>query len=328
MDKILLSHGSGGLLTKKIIDEIIVEKLKNNILEELNDSAILDVSNKKICFTTDSYVVNPIFFPGGDIGSLAVYGTVNDLSVSGAKPLYLSLSFIIEEGFLMGDFIKIVESISDACKKANVKIVTGDTKVVPKGKGDKIYINTSGIGIYSYSKNLSPKEIAPGDIIILNGSIAEHGLAVLLSRENLDIEADIKSDSQPLNIEIEKILKNSENVRCMRDATRGGVGAILKELAIAGKIDFEIYEDKIPIKPQVKGICEILGLDPLYIANEGKFVIIAHKDEKDTILKHLKNGVAIGYVKSKGEGRVYLKTKIGGVRELDIPSGELIPRIC
>ncbi len=328
MDKILLSHGSGGLLTKKLIDKIIVEKLKNNILEELNDSAIFDISNKKICFTTDSYVVNPIFFPGGDIGSLAINGTINDLAVSGAKPLYLSLSFILEEGFELKDFIKIVESISSACKKAKVKIVTGDTKVVPKGKGDKIYINTSGIGVYNYSTILSPKNIKTGDVIIINGSIAEHGLAVLLAREDFGIETDIQSDSKPLNIEIENILKNTKNIRCMRDATRGGIGTVLKELAIAGNINFEIYEDMIPIKSQIKGVCEILGLDPLYIANEGKFIIIADKNEEENILKFLRDGKVIGKVIEKGEGRVFFKTKIGGIRELDIPSGELIPRIC
>ena len=327
-EKILLSHGSGGLLTKKLIDDLIVKKLKNEILEELNDSAFIKLNKDKIYFTTDSYVVNPIFFPGGDIGSLAIHGTVNDLAVSGAKPLFLSLSFIIEEGLEIEIFERILNSISLACKNSNVKIVTGDTKVVPKGACDKIYINTSGIGIYNYHKKIAPEEIKEGDVIIVNKSIAEHGIAVLLAREEFDIETDIKSDSQPLNLEIEKLKENLKNIKCMRDATRGGIGTILLELATQSNKNFEIYETEIPVNDNVRGVCEILGFDPLYIANEGVFVLFVSEDEAEDALKILKNGKIIGRVIENVTGRVFLKTEAGGLRELDMPAGELIPRIC
>jgi len=333
-DKIRLAHGSGGLLTSELIDKSILKYLSNDILACLGDSAYLQLQGETICFTTDSHTVDPIFFPGGDIGSLSVYGTVNDLTVSGAKPLYLSLSFIIEEGLGMGEFTRILQSISFACRKAGVKVVTGDTKVVPKNKGDKIYINTSGIGIYDYPQKISPERISVGDVIILNGSIGEHGISVLLAREDFRIDAEITSDSQPLNLVVEKIKEAHKGIHCMRDATRGGVGTVLLELASQSGMDFEIFETEIPIKDSVKGVCEILGLDPLYIANEGKFLLFCHERDAHQILDLIKNSsedacpAIIGRVVARGTGRVYLRTHIGGTREMDMPVGELIPRIC
>ncbi len=333
-DRFLLAHGDGGLLTNKLIDATILKYLNNDILACLGDSANLPWPGEKICFTTDSYTVDPIFFPGGDIGSLSVYGTVNDLAVSGAKPLYLSLSFIIEEGFRMGEFTKILRSISTACRKAGVKVVTGDTKVVPKNKGDKIYINTSGIGIYDYPRAIGPGSISTGDVIILNGSIGAHGISVLLAREDFGIEANIVSDSQPLNLIIETLTAANKNIHCMRDATRGGVGTVLLELASQSGLDFEISETEIPIEDSVHGVCEILGLDPLYIANEGKFLLFCEEKDANQILDLIKNSsenarpAIIGRVTGKGTGRVRLRTSIGGTREIDMPVGGLLPRIC
>ncbi len=333
-EKILLSHGSGGLLTNELINRVILKHIGCDELNKLNDSALINLDVGKICFTTDSYVINPIFFPGGDIGSLAVHGTVNDLAVAGATPLYLSLSFIIEEGLSLDEFEKILISISEAAKEANVKIVAGDTKVVHKGKCDKIFINTSGIGIYEYQNSISPESIRVGDVIILNGCIAEHGAAILCKREELNIESDIISDSSPLNNLIYKIKQVSKNIHCMRDATRGGIGVILLELAKQSGKNFIIDEKEIPIKENVKSVCNILGLDPLFIANEGKFLLFCSKDDAEEILKEMKkhkygkNASIIGYVKENGDGKVFLKTEIGSLREIDMPVGELVPRIC
>jgi hydrogenase expression/formation protein HypE len=316
-EKILLSHGSGGLLTGKLIEELILKYFDNPHLREMHDSALLKIDSKKICFTTDSYVINPIFFPGGDIGSLSVHGTVNDLAVSGALPLFISVSFIIEEGLLMSEFEKTCQSIASAAKEARVNVVTGDTKVVHKGKCDKIFINTSGVGIYNYKTLISPGSITPGDVIILNGNIAEHGAAILTKREELNVESDIKSDSAPLNNLIEKIKKVSSNIHCMRDCTRGGLGVVLLELAKQSRTNFFINETKIPIQENVKSICDILGLEPLYIANEGKFIVICNKNDANKILKEMKqdkygkNASIIGEVKEEGSGRVFLKTTIG-----------------
>ncbi len=333
-DKILLAHGSGGYMTNKLIEKVILKHLNNEILASLGDSARMELEGQRICFTTDSYTVDPIFFPGGDIGSLSVYGTVNDLAVSGAKPLFLSLSFILEEGLGIKTLKKILTSISTACREAGVKIVTGDTKVVPKNKGDRIYINTSGIGLYNYPEKIGPERISPGDVIILNDTMGEHGISVLLARENFGIQAEILSDSQPLNLLIEKIKESRGEIHCMRDATRGGVGTILLELASQSGMDFDIDETRLPIKPEVQGVCEILGLDPLYIACEGRFLLFCPEERADTILSLMKNHVKgarpeiIGRVAGQGTGRVLLRTSIGGMREIDLPDGELIPRIC
>ena len=333
-DKILLEHGSGGLLSNELIANVFVPHFSNSYLERLEDSAVLSIGNQKFCFTTDSYVVSPIFFPGGDIGSLAVHGTVNDLAVCGGKPLFMSAGYILEEGFPFASLTKIVQSMADAAKMAGVKIVTGDTKVVSRGAVDGIFINTSGIGIIEYEGVLSVKSIQAGDAVILSGTIGDHGAAIMKVRENLGLEADIVSDSAPLNGLVAAILKASPDIHCMRDATRGGLGAILAEIAQNANMRINISEQDIPVRENVRGICEILGFDPLFLANEGKMVVfckaIAAKKVLDTMKKHKLgvNAAVIGTVAQSGTGRVVLKTSIGGERVVDLPTGELVPRIC
>jgi hydrogenase expression/formation protein HypE len=333
-DKVLLEHGSCGLLSNELIAGSFLPHFSNHYLERLEDSAVLTVGNQKFCFTTDSYVVSPIFFPGGDIGSLAVHGTVNDLSVCGGKPLYMSTGFILEEGFPFASLEKIIASMAEAAKTAGVKIVTGDTKVVPRGAADGIFINTSGIGTVEYTGALSVKSIKAGDAIIINGTIGDHGAAIIKSRENLGMESEVISDSAPLNGLIGEILKTSPNIHCMRDATRGGLGAILAEIAQNAKLQINIAEQSIPVQDNVRGICEILGLDPLYLANEGKMVLFCPADDAAKVLATMKkhklgtNAAIIGNVAAGNQGRVVLKTSIGGERIIDLPTGELVPRIC
>jgi hydrogenase expression/formation protein HypE len=333
-DKILLEHGSGGLLSNELVAGIFLPEFSNPYLERLEDSAVLTIGNQKFCFTTDSYVVSPIFFPGGNIGSLAVHGTVNDLAVCGGKPLFMSTGFILEEGFPFASLEKIIASMAEAAKTAGVSIVTGDTKVVPRGAADGIFINTSGIGIVEYKGSLSVKSIKAGDAIILNGSIGDHGAAIIKSRENLGMEAEVISDSAPLNGLIAEILKASPNIHCMRDATRGGLGAILAEIAKSANIQINISEQFIPVQDNVRGICEILGLDPLFLANEGKMVLFCLADDAQKVLDTMKkhelgsNAAIIGNVAKSSQGRVVLKTSIGGERVVDLPTGELVPRIC
>jgi len=333
-DKILLEHGSGGFLSNELIAGSFLPHFSNPYLERLEDSAVFSIGNQKLCFTTDSYVVSPVFFPGGNIGSLAVHGTVNDLAVCGGKPLFMSTGFILEEGFPFAFLEKIIQSMAEAARMAGVKIVTGDTKVVPRGAADGIFINTSGIGIIEYEGTLSVKNIKVGDAIILNGSIGDHGAAIIKARDNLGLEAEVISDSAPLNGLIAEILKARPNIHCMRDATRGGLGAILAEIAKSANIQINISEQFIPVQDNVRGICEILGLDPLYLANEGKMVLFCPADDArkvlDTMKKHElgNNAAIIGNVTQSGQGRVVLKTSIGGERIVDLPTGELVPRIC
>lgn len=333
-DKILLAHGGGGTLSHQLISKIFLNQFGNEYLDQLHDGAIFEINGTKFAFTTDSYVVKPIFFSGGNIGELAVNGTVNDLVCCGAKPLFISLGFIIEEGFDIEDLWKIVLSIRQAADKANVMIVTGDTKVVEKGKGDKIFINTSGIGIVYDGLNISPKNVKVGDVIILNGKIADHGIAIMSEREGLEFETKIESDTAPLNGLVEEILKVSKNISVMRDPTRGGLASALNEIASAAKVKIEILEEKIPISEEVIGACEILGLDPLYIANEGKILIFADENDADKILNVMrahplgKESNIIGRVVDKGEGLVTMKTLIGSSRVVDMISGEQLPRIC
>ena len=333
-DKILLEHGSGGLLSNELISQIFLPQFSNSYLERLEDSAVLSIGNQKFCFTTDSYVVSPVFFPGGNIGSLAVHGTVNDLAVCGGKPLFMSAGYILEEGFPFASLEKIVQSMADAARHAGIKIVTGDTKVVSRGAVDGIFINTSGIGIIEYEGVLSVKSIQVGDVVILNGTIGDHGAAIMKARENLGFEADIVSDSAPLNGLIAEILKASPDIHCMRDATRGGLGAILAEIAQNANIRINISEQSIPVQENVRGICEILGLDPIFLANEGKMVVFCPASEAPKILATMKkhelgvNAVVIGNVAESKQGRVILKTSIGGERIVDLPTGELVPRIC
>ncbi len=333
-DKILLEHGGGGLLSNELISEYFLPRFKNPFLERLEDSAVLTIGNQKFCFTTDSYVVSPIFFPGGNIGSLAVHGTVNDLAVCGGNPLYMSCGFILEEGFPFESLQTVVKTMAEAAAEAHVKIVTGDTKVVARGAVDGIFINTSGIGVVEYPGALSVKSIQPDDVIIVNGTIGDHGAAIIQTRENLTLNSDILSDSAPLNGLIAEILKASFNIHCMRDATRGGLGAILAEIAKSAKVRLDIDEKTIPVRDNVRGICEILGFDPLFLANEGKMVLFCVESDADAILKIMhghkygRNAAIIGKVSRTFQERVVLKTLIGGERIIDLPTGELVPRIC
>lgn len=322
---ILLSHGSGGKLQADLLESIIFKHIKNPVLSLLEDSARLG----KLAFTTDSYVVKPLFFPGGNIGKLAVSGTVNDLLCVGAKPLYISLGLIIEEGFEFDVLEKIIVSAADEAKDAGVKIVCGDTKVVEHGKGDGIYINTSGIG--EIRKPLSPQNIEIGDYVIITGTIGDHGMALMSERENLGLKPKIISDVANL-AGIAGIIFKDSGVHCMRDPTRGGLGGILKEIALKRNISIEIDESAIPVRPEVIGVCELLGIEPLYVANEGKFVIFSKNPKVVDSLKRTKlgkNASFIGRVTGKKKpGEVIMKTKIGGKRFVELPRGELLPRIC
>lgn len=333
-DKVLLAHGGGGTLTYQLINKIFLSQFNNPILSELHDGAKFEIQNSRFAFTTDSYVVQPIFFPGGNIGELAINGTVNDLSVCGAKPLFLSVSFIIEEGFEIEELWKIVLSMKEAASRANVQIVTGDTKVVDKGKGDKIFINTAGIGLIYDGVNISPRNCKPGDVIIINGKIAEHGIAIMSEREGLGFESKILSDTAPLNSLVEDVLKVSKNISVMRDPTRGGLASALNEIAQAANVKIEIYEKEIPISDAVLGACEILGLDPLYIANEGKILIFVNREDSIKVLEAMKKNPfgkdarIIGRVVEKSDPIVLMKTLIGSTRVVDMISGEQLPRIC
>jgi hydrogenase expression/formation protein HypE len=333
-DKILLDHGGGGLLMNELITRTFLPKLSNEYLERMEDGAVFDIGGVKLCFSTDSYVVSPIFFPGGDIGSLSVHGTVNDIAMCGGIPLFLSAGFILEEGFNMRDLEKIIESMARAASKAGTQIVTGDTKVVARGAADSIFINVSGIGIITYKGTISPRSVMPGDRVIINGSIGDHSAAILSKRQDLGFKSDIISDSAPLNSLVESILNASPNIHCMRDVTRGGLGAVLCEIAHQSQCQITIAERDIPIQEEVRGVCEILGLDPLFLANEGKMVVFCPREDTDNVLHTMKkheygkNAAIIGEVEKKGRGRLVLTTSIGGTREVDLPTGELVPRIC
>jgi len=333
-DKIMLDHGGGGLLMNELIAHKFLPLLKNPYLERMEDGAVFDIGNIKLCFSTDSYVVSPIFFPGGDIGSLSVHGTVNDIAVCGGIPLFLSAGFILEEGFSMADLEKIIASMALAAANAGVQIVTGDTKVVARGAADGIFINVSGLGIIKYKGLISPRSVMPGDKVIINGTIGDHGAAILCKRQDLGFKSEILSDSAPLNSLIESILCASPNIHCMRDATRGGLGAIMCEIATQSDCQIRLEERHIPVKDEVRGVCEILGVDPLFLANEGKMVVICPPEDAAKVMKvmaeheHGKAAAIIGEVGKKGRGRLLLNTVIGGSREIDLPTGELVPRIC
>ena len=333
-EKVLLAHGGGGKLTHQMIEKIFVSQFNNTFLDEQNDSAVLNIGNQQLAFTTDSYVIQPIFFPGGNIGELAVNGTINDLAVSGAKPLYISAGFIIEEGLPFDDLWKIVVSMKKAADKAGIKIVTGDTKVVERGKGDKIFINTSGIGLIEKDVNISPRNCKADDVILLSGKIGDHGIAIMSARQGLEFETDILSDTAPLNSLVETILNKTKEIKMMRDLTRGGLSSTLNEIALSAKKGIEIEEDQIPINEGVVGACEILGLDPLYIANEGKLIAIVNQDDAEKVLNAMQNNEfghdarIIGKVVDDHPGRVVMKTQIGSKRIVDMISGEQLPRIC
>lgn len=317
----------------QLLDSLVLKELDNDILRQKRDSAIFEFRGRRLAFTTDSYVVNPIFFPGGDIGSLAVYGTVNDLSVCGAKPLYISLALIIEEGLDKDILAGIIRSVKKAAAIAGVKVVTGDTKVVNKGACDKLFINTSGIGEV-YSKDLGIEKIKPGDAVIINGSIGDHAISVLSKREGLDFKSDISSDSRPLNGLISRILRRSSHVRFMRDPTRGGVGTTLNEIVKDMPFGIAIDEDKLPVREGVRNACELLGYDPLYLACEGRVLAVVSDNDMKKVLTAMRKDRAgrssayIGRVVEGYKGRVYLNTSAGGKRLVDMLSGEQLPRIC
>lgn len=331
---ILLAHGSGGTMTHQLIEKMFLPQFKNELLEALHDGAVFTLGDKRLAFTTDSYVVNPIFFPGGDIGELSINGTVNDLAMCGARPLYLSCAFIIEEGLPVDDLWKVVLSMQAAAERAGVMLVTGDTKVVDRGKGDKIFINTSGVGIVENEAEISPKKIKVGDKIIVSGEIALHGIAIMSVREGIEFETQIKSDTAPLNGLVEKMLKTSKNIHVLRDPTRGGVATTLNELAEQSKLGILVDEESIPVPDDVRGACEILGLDPLYIANEGKLLAFVSHEDTDRVLQAMrahpagKDSAVIGEVVDEHHGTVVMRSKIGGTRIVDMLTGEQLPRIC
>ncbi len=332
-DKILLAHGSGGKLAHELVEQSFLKALANPLLAKLDDSAVIDF-NGRLAFTTDSYVVSPIFFPGGDIGKLAVCGTVNDLAMSGAKPLYLSLSFIIEEGLPHHELNEIVDSVQKAAQEAGVKIVTGDTKVVHRGSADKLFINTAGVGIIPEGVDVSGNNAKPGDRVILSGTIGDHGIAVLSQREGLSFSTQLESDCAPLGGLVAEILTASPNIHCLRDPTRGGLATTLNELAKQSKVSIRIEEEKIPVRQEVFAACEMLGFDPLYVANEGKLVAIVPAEDIDKVLKAMRgnrygvDAAIIGEVRAEHPGRVVMKTSIGASRIVDMLVGDLLPRIC
>ena len=332
-DSILLAHGSGGKLSHELVKKKLLPFLSNPALSKLDDSAIFEASGR-LAFTTDGYVVNPIFFPGGDIGKLAVCGTVNDLSMNGAKPLYLSLSAIIEEGLLFNELEQIMQSIKKAAEEAGVSIIAGDTKVVNRGQADKLFITTSGVGIIPTGVDISGANARAGDKVLLSGTIGDHGIAVMSQREGLRFSMTLESDCAPLNKLVSQILEVSSRIHCLRDPTRGGLATTLNELAQQSKVGIVVDEAKIPVKEDVKAVCELLGLDPLYVANEGKLVAIADPADADKILTQMKknsygrDAAIIGEVTAEYRGKVVMKTKLGPSRIVDMISGELLPRIC
>ena len=333
-DKILLDHGSGGKISHHFTANTLLPIFDNPILSEMNDGAIFDLEGMRLAFSTDSYTVDPIFFPGGNIGDLAINGTVNDIAMCGATPLYFSTGLIIEEGFPMNDLEKILKDMGMAAERAGIKIVTGDTKVVPKGMADKIFINTSGIGLVPEYVDIGSNKARPGDKIILSGSIADHGIAVLTQREGLRFDSSVTSDTAPLNHMVNKMFSASRDIHVLRDPTRGGVGTALNEIAEKSDVGMKIYEEKIPLKDEVAGICELLGFDPLYLANEGKLIAFVGPDSANAVLAAIredklgKDACIIGEVTSDNSCKVFMQTRIGGNRIVDMLAGEQLPRIC
>ncbi len=333
-DKILLDHGSGGKMSHRLISDVMVPYFDNPILSRLNDGAVFDIQGKRLAFSTDSYVVDPIFFPGGNIGDLAVNGTVNDIAMCGATPLYLSIGLIMEEGLPLEDLNLILQSIKDAAERAEVSIVTGDTKVVPKGAAEKIFINTSGIGTIPEEVDICGSNAKPGDQIMISGTIADHGVAVLTQREGLTFRSSIESDTAPLNHMVARMLSKTNHIHVLRDPTRGGVATTLNEIALGSGVGIRLHEDKIPVKDEVKGICELLGMDPLYLANEGILLAFVKADLADEVLTVIKeedignDACIVGEVVSEFPGQVFMETHIGGTRIVDMLSGNPLPRIC
>jgi hydrogenase expression/formation protein HypE len=358
---IVMGHGSGGKMMADLIQHLFAPLFDNALLAQLGDSTVISLSHiadglspsaehgdgqsairdtphaireMRLAFTTDSFVVSPLFFPGGDIGELAVNGTVNDLAMSGAHPAYLSAAFILEEGLPMETLGRIATSVAEACRKAGVQLVAGDTKVVNKGHGDGLYINTSGIGLIPPGVNVAPSRAQPGDAVIVSGTIGDHGMAIMSVREGLEFETQIESDTAPLNGLVQAMLAASPDIHCLRDATRGGLAAVLNELAAASHVGMEFDERQVPVRPEVQAACEMLGLDPFYVANEGKLVAIAPEASAEAVLAAMRahpfgqNARIIGKVVADHPGLVVARTAIGASRVVDLPAGELLPRIC
>ncbi len=331
---IVMGHGAGGKMMNDLIRHLFAAEFKNDLLGQLADATVIDPGPGRLAFTTDSFVVSPLSFPGGDIGELAVNGTVNDLAMSGATPLYLSAGFILEEGLPMETLGRLCASMARAARAAGVQIAAGDTKVVNKGHGDGIYINTSGIGRVPEGVGIGPAEAKPGDAVIVSGTMGDHGIAIMSVREGLKFQTEIKSDTAPLHGLVAAMLANTKDIHCLRDATRGGLGAVLNELALASNVGIEFEEPKVPVRPEVMAACEMLGLDPLFIANEGKLVAFLPEKYADSTLAVMqqhpygKNARLIGKVVEQHRGMVIAKTSIGGSRVVDLPAGELLPRIC
>jgi len=333
-DKILLDHGSGGRISHRLTTDMLLPVFDNPILAQLNDGAIFELEGLRVAFSTDSYTVDPIFFPGGSIGDLAINGTVNDVAMCGGNPVYLSVGLIIEEGFAVKDLEKIVVEMGKAAEIAGVTVVTGDTKVVPKGAVDKIFINTSGLGLIPQDINIASHHARPGDQIILSGTIADHGITILTQREGLSFETSITSDTAPLNHMVNRMFSASKDIHVLRDPTRGGVGTALNEIAEKSQIGIRIYEERIPLKSEVAAACELLGFDPLYLANEGKLLAFVSPSDTDAVLAAIrenpfgKDATVIGEVVEDHSGKVIMGTRIGGSRIVDMLAGEQLPRIC
>lgn len=333
-ERILLAHGSGGKLSHNLINQVFLKAFTNPILKKLDDSAVLNTTGSKLAFTTDTYVVNPIFFPDSDIGRLAICGTVNDLSMSGADPTYISVSFVLEEGFLVSDLEKIINSMIEACVEAGVTIVTGDTKVVERGSVDGIFINTAGVGKINEGVEISGSNIKAGDKIILSGSIGDHGIAVMSKREGLEFQTQVKSDCAPLNRLVARMLEESRRIHALRDPTRGGVASTLNEFASQSVLGIIMDESKILVEEGVLGACEMLGLDPFQVANEGKLIAAVAPEDAEKVLKVMRQtkygekAEIVGEAVLEPKGMVLIKTAIGTTRILDMLVGEQLPRIC
>ena len=333
-ERVQLAHGGGGRRMHELLEGLLLPSFKNDLLLERHDGATLNIAGARLAFTTDSYVVKPLFFPGGDIGTLAINGTVNDLAMCGARPLYLSSAFILEEGFPMESLRRVVESMRITAAEAKVQLVTGDTKVVDKGKGDGIFVNTAGIGVVEHSLTIAPSSVRVGDVILLSGDLGRHGIAIMAMREGLSFETTIESDCAPLWEPVEALLKAGIEIHCLRDLTRGGLSSGLIEIAETAQVRISIEEMAVPVREDVAGACEILGLDPLYLANEGRFIAVVPEHATASALEILNlhavssGAVRIGQVLEKPAGLVTMKSRLGTERVLDMLSGEQLPRIC
>lgn len=333
-DIVQLAHGGGGMLTARLIETLIAPAFDNEHLKALGDGAVVQVGDERLAFTTDSFVVKPVFFPGGDIGSLAVHGTVNDLAMCGAEPLYLSAGLVIEEGFAMADLQRVVAGMAEACRAVGVTLVTGDTKVVDRGKGDGVYVNTSGVGRVRDGVAVSPERAAPGDTVLVSGPLGDHGIAVMAAREGIDFETTLLSDSAPVVKPVRALLDAVPDTHVLRDPTRGGLATALCEIATSAHVGIQLDETAVPVRDEVRGACELLGLDPLYVACEGRFLALVPGDQGEAALRAVRSQPGgeearlVGRVVTEDPGRVVMKTRLGSHRLLERLSGEQLPRIC